>query len=325
MVKNDVRPIPRFEWQITDFCNYRCEYCCQKQYDKNKLHYGHADSRIIDAVLNLLSELPGSWMVNVTGGEPTVHPRFFEICQKIVEKGHTINLTTNFFLPHEKLEKLAYICGNKLEVITASLHISQTNTDDFVKKAAWFNSIKNPKTRFLVTSVVVEETFPQLKKIEERLDEEGIPLKFQIMKKYDKTKEFVNYSENIKNHISDNLARGTEKIQNKSFFGRKCYTGNLFFRIEPNGNAYRCYETQPGGYLGNVADGTFKRFPGTMPCLSSKCMCPVPANHNMILFNEKESPLKIMQHLSKSLIRDGDYYKNKLPEKVKQRLDSIKV
>ena len=300
------KPIPSVDWNITDICNYRCEYCCQKQYNIIMPRYGHANDKTIDKVLKVLSDLPGSWRVKLIGGEALIHPRFLEICDEILKLGHTICLITNFSVPFEKLKRFVEVCGDKLDFVVASLHVSQINIDDFIKKAIWFNSIKNPRTGFTVTSVAIEYNFLQLKKIKEKLGKEGISFKFQRLLHDGK---FIQYPEHIEKYIAGCLSRNTETIQNKSFFGTKCHTGELFFIIKPNGDAYRCFETQPGMYLGNIAEGTFKRNSGPLPCLSFKCQCTVAANRNMILFDEKENPFKLALYLGKTLNRDRDFIK----------------
>jgi len=265
------------EWVITELCNYRCAYCCSEG------RHGHCSGDTIKAVYNLLSQLEGSWLIKLIGGEPMIHPRFFEICEKVVGVGHKLCMTTNLSLPVEKLARFIEICGDRLDYVTASMHLSQVGIDEFVEKAIAFNSRKNPATNFTVNSVVMEDNFDQLRAIEESLSSRNVDFKYQIMKIRGK---YIKYSENIENYISEKLISNTEKLRGKRLFGTYCHAGELFFRIEVNGDAVRCYSRQPHFYLGNV-NGTFKRYPETRPCLAKRCTCTVPANRNMIRFGEK--------------------------------------
>ena len=106
-----------------------------------------------------------------------------EICEKVVGLGHKLCMTTNFSLPLKKIEALVDTCGQNLEYITASLHLSQISSiDEFVEKAIAFESIKNRETDFHVNSVVLEDNFEQLREIEEKLSKANVDFKYQIMK-----------------------------------------------------------------------------------------------------------------------------------------------
>ncbi len=145
-------PQPSFEWIITDRCNYECSYCYQRHYADKR----HCSDQTTDAVFALLLILQGTWLVKLIGGEPLIHPRFFEMCRAVTESGHRITTTTNLSLPLVKLQELVDICGDRLDCVTASLHLTQVRSvDSFIEKAAEFNARKHPATTFSVTSVLV--------------------------------------------------------------------------------------------------------------------------------------------------------------------------
>jgi MoaA/NifB/PqqE/SkfB family radical SAM enzyme len=238
----------------------------------------------MDAVFNLLSDLQGEWLVKLVGGEPTIHPGFFDICSAITSAGHKMCMTTNFSPALARFEKLINICGDRLEYITASMHLGQLkNLEDFIEKAHAFNSIKNSSTDFTVTTVMSEDNFETMKKIEDQFKEKGVPFKFQIMKIGGK---FVDYPDEIETHISRKLIENTRELRGKNLFGTLCRTGELFFKINVDGEAVRCYSDQPYFFLGNVR-GDFRRFTEPKPCMARRCTCTVPVNRNMIEFGNK--------------------------------------
>ena len=270
-------PRPSLEWVITERCNYRCPYCCSEG------RQGHCSGDTIEAVYKLLSQLEGSWLVKLIGGEAMIHPRFLEICEKVICLGHKLCITTNLSLPLEKLVRFIEICGDGLDYVTASMHLSQIRIDEFIDKAIAFNSEKKPGTDFTVNSVIMKDNFEQLREIEERFASRNVDFKYQIMKIGG---EYQKYSENIESYISEKLIINTEKLRGKRLFGTYCHAGELFFRIEVNGDAVRCYSQQPRFYLGNVKR-TFRRYKEVGPCLARSCTCTVPVNRNMICFGEK--------------------------------------
>ncbi len=140
-------PRPSFEWQITSKCNYRCPYCCQARGDDNAAVGRHCSDKVVDSVFKLIEDLPGCWLAKLIGGEPLIHPRFFEMCEKITGCGHELCTTTNFSLPLREFQRLIDICGEKLVTITASLHPDQVKSiDEFIDKATEFNSKNNSRT-----------------------------------------------------------------------------------------------------------------------------------------------------------------------------------
>lgn len=87
-------------WTLTDFCNFRCNYC------PPHLHSGHFQSgkapgfptdEQITAFLDLLIKeyLPGKQLsLSLGGGEPTLHPMFPTIIERMSPFGET-SVTTN--------------------------------------------------------------------------------------------------------------------------------------------------------------------------------------------------------------------------------------
>jgi MoaA/NifB/PqqE/SkfB family radical SAM enzyme len=283
-------PRPGFEWVITRKCNYACPYCTPEK-KKGALH---GSDGTVDAVLGFVSSLQESWLVKLIGGEPFLHPRFFEICTGIVKNGHALCLSTNFSVPLEALQRLVDICGDKLEYLHASFHESQVkDVSRFIEKAVRFKETKRKGTRFIVTAVLLEDDFERLKKIEEKFKESGVNFKFQIRKEKGR---YHTYTEEIEAYLSGRLSKNIEKIRGKDFFGTLCHTGRLFFVIQADGNAVRCYNPHPVYYrMGNVADGSFRRLVKTMPCLSRKCSCTVPANRGMIWHGHRAGVLTMVK------------------------------
>ncbi len=284
-------PIPSLEWVITDKCNYDCAYCNQRNYADRQ----HCSDEVIDAVFAMLPDLPGRWHVKLIGGEPFIFPRFLELCRRIAGAGHCLATTTNLSASPARLREFLDACGDKLTTLTASLHLSQIKSlDGFIDKAVEFNAAKRPSTRFCVTSVLVEEDFDRLRRIEQRLAERGVLFEYQVLRVHGR---FVRYRPEIETYLAGRAMKTTEAIRHDSLWGTLCHTGHLFFRIGLNGDVTRCYNHQPYFCLGNVARGTFRRFDGPRPCLSPRCTCVTPANRNMIRFGEKAPVHQIIRRM----------------------------
>lgn len=81
------------QWHITHLCNLRCLHCYQEDYA------AHMEPEMMERVLEKYEryldflELPGQ--INLTGGEPLLHPRFFELASTIRAHGHRLAVLTN--------------------------------------------------------------------------------------------------------------------------------------------------------------------------------------------------------------------------------------
>lgn len=117
-------------WTLTDFCNFRCNYC------PTHLHSGdyHSGRKAgfpsdeqIDTFLDLLiaEYLPGKQLnLALGGGEPTLHPMFATIVEKMKPFGE-ISVTTNGGRSMEWWASLPALP----DVVTISLHHEFTKLD----------------------------------------------------------------------------------------------------------------------------------------------------------------------------------------------------
>jgi len=79
--------------EITARCNFRCVHC-QTSYSSRKKEL---TSKEICSVLDQLADI-GTFGLNITGGEPLVHPDFFKIVEHAKRREFVIRLCTNGFL-----------------------------------------------------------------------------------------------------------------------------------------------------------------------------------------------------------------------------------
>lgn len=76
--------------KITDYCNAKCAFCVEKNCAKND-----QPEHFIENVDKMLTEMEKTgilYSVSVTGGEPTIYPKFVELCE--VLKRHNIQFLT---------------------------------------------------------------------------------------------------------------------------------------------------------------------------------------------------------------------------------------
>jgi hypothetical protein len=75
--------------KITDYCAQGCNFCYQSSTTKGK----HADTETIFKIIDTLADL-GVFEIALGGGEPTDHPDFVRIIERISKRQMTPNFTT---------------------------------------------------------------------------------------------------------------------------------------------------------------------------------------------------------------------------------------
>lgn len=83
---------PPLVWlELTRRCNLHCDHC---YIDGGKPRLNELSTRQIEEIIDELAEM-GVWAVAVTGGEPTLHPDFVQLINRIHEKGMLVGIATN--------------------------------------------------------------------------------------------------------------------------------------------------------------------------------------------------------------------------------------
>lgn len=95
------------EVQLNTQCNLRCKHCCQPSYDKIM------PVAQVKRILKILNEKK-VFEINLTGGEPFLHPNIFELIQLSAEKYNfaTIIITNGTLLTESLVKRLSKFRNN---------------------------------------------------------------------------------------------------------------------------------------------------------------------------------------------------------------------
>lgn len=133
-----------FTWQITYKCNYKCTYCHAPKHGQQNV----VETEILGAdewikIWDDIYDMYGECEINISGGEPSIYPNFFDIVKGIIKK-HKVEIVTNLSFDVLKVindlnpERVRFAC---------SFHPQHVDIEEFVKK------IKQIKDReFIVTT-----------------------------------------------------------------------------------------------------------------------------------------------------------------------------
>jgi len=208
-------------WFIGKRCNYDCSYCAPWVHDnysshikKDKIFYS------IDQIQNFASFCNKQFKINITGGEPFVHPNFIEILKyiKLQNKLTQLSVVTNGSLPlHTYIESTKYLTN-----LTVSLHLEQSLSviESTVQKILDLNRIKNiflnvnlmmlPGKLNLVKDLIQTFDNNKVKFVLRKIDPPNINFKNNTIKKGDIKK----INEENKNFIENKIQQKKENIEN---------------------------------------------------------------------------------------------------------------
>lgn len=123
-----IRRIPRrtsfsldcIDWALTHRCNMSCIYCI------NEDHHKEMSSDLCDELVECIISM-GVCSVSISGGEPTLHPRFWDIVRELGKKAVNVTVETNgSTLSRTSVKKLA-----KYGTFGVSLSIDSLDEDDY--------------------------------------------------------------------------------------------------------------------------------------------------------------------------------------------------
>lgn len=86
-------------WEITNNCNFKCPHC--RAYQEITADDENIENKIVEEIIknDILT-------VNISGGEPLLNPRIFDIIKRLTDANVYVGISTNGWLYKEKREKL---------------------------------------------------------------------------------------------------------------------------------------------------------------------------------------------------------------------------
>ncbi len=266
-------------WNMNTTCNYRCSYCTQRFLDDRKRW-----ARDVPAFLDTFGALPSmsasSWEVKLSGGEPFLHPGFVDVVAGLAARGLFVSVVTNFSR-HELIDAFVDAAGDRLRVLSCSLHLEFADVDVFrAQAAAVVKRLRSPSS-LVVTCVATQQNLTQLEALASSFSDVGVRFKVQPEKQ---DREIVAYDDDGK-ALLYRLGghNGTGHIAH-DYGGQPCWAGARYFIVDDTGEAFRCYPARRYRVerLGNVVDGTFRLREAAEPCRYRSCNCTVPIARGMM-------------------------------------------
>jgi MoaA/NifB/PqqE/SkfB family radical SAM enzyme len=276
------------DWVLLRTCNFRCRYCAIPPEELGgKIHVHATASEWLEA----FKATGKSWLLHITGGEPSVYPGFVELCERLTEN-HYLSLNTNFSNAclDEFCEK---VDPSRVHYINAALHyeerLQKDSIDIFIKRALRF---KERDFNVLISSVITPTVAGVFGELEAQFEGQGLFVIPKVMRGWYAGKLYPNsYTRSERTLIRGHLARARGRYATilarmgepptinmfmderflrgiPNYGGSLCASGSKFVEIEPNGDVFRC---SSGQMLGNVLKKNLILLNNARRCDTSYC------------------------------------------------------
>lgn len=261
------------DWSLTQACNFKCDYCHVSDVVAN-------EKANVDYLLQLLNSTGKTWTITLSGGEPMIHPKFIEICEKLT-KDHFISINTNLSRPNvlEKFVKL--IDPKRVKMIDVSLHIQERQKRDKEYSTIQKNlkSLKENGFTYILNTVfhpTLSENKEDYEKEYQNFEDEIVFKRFKGL--FNNKYYPLSYTPAEKKQIARHFDYSSNRLD-YDYLSVKCWAGVNLIKIKANGDVQRC----PGdntslGNLGNINEENVQLLKKATACNVSSCPCWGPAN-----------------------------------------------
>jgi MoaA/NifB/PqqE/SkfB family radical SAM enzyme len=162
---------PRISVELTNICNLHCSYCIR---DEDALYHTPANflsADLLRRIMRSAREAAGIGYVSFTGGEVTIHPKFREIIEAVVEEGLQFSFVTNAW-HFERVYPLLMAnraavrgVGISLDGATREAHDRWRGEGSFVRVMRAISRCYMSGIPFILKVGIRRDTVPQLQEI----------------------------------------------------------------------------------------------------------------------------------------------------------------
>lgn len=242
--------------ELLDFCNLNCKHCLyifrgeeRKILSKNKAF----------SIINNASK-KGIQKLVLTGGEPTLHPDFFEIADYAISKIPKVSICTSGLLSSEKLENRVAKMKFSSFTISVDSHIDSKHDEFRGRKGAlqktirFLKKLKKFGKNISIHTAIHPDNLDHIEKTIgfcKQFSSEIVIASVYYCNDYikgEKAKKYISDLEKVKLNYIDNpdvILVGFEK--GMSCTNKHCLDQKNVFMINKNGELVECYWKRNGG------------------------------------------------------------------------------
>ncbi len=247
-------PLPLFvSWDITDECNFDCQFCYIKRRGGRPEFIRFAESKpYISELINR-----GLLYCLISGGEPTIHPDFIEIYTFLKQSGVIVEIFTNGSMLHkpEIRDVLTKYPPYKMEI--SIYGISKTGFNAATQSEANPNNILNNilflrglGVNILTKTALTSRTLSNLGEVREWCERNDIQHYFStgMIKSQFAESDLEQYAIDLTSKVQFDTKRilettSLDEIKTKKHETKKCFScaaGRTAFHLDQNLNIKAC-------------------------------------------------------------------------------------
>ena len=217
--------------ELTNRCNLNCRHCLDGRNNAD----GDLDMAILDRIVQEASA-QGYRHISLTGGEPTLHPEFSLIIEKIRNGGYTYGIVTNGWNFQESIHSLLPHL-DRLSGVTFSLDGAGEDTHDRIRGRGSFRRLMGAisvcvlkNIPFTFNTLLTSNNVHELEKIAQLAQElRGESLRFgHLIATPRSVKHSLDLSPDQKKDIEARILRIQKEFDMPIFIAPGHYTANLF-------------------------------------------------------------------------------------------------
>jgi MoaA/NifB/PqqE/SkfB family radical SAM enzyme len=264
------------DWMLLDTCNYRCDYCF---FDAETLGRKVKVRASVEDWVEGFEATGKTWHLHITGGEPTLHPQFIDLCTAL-STHHVLSLNSN--LSHRSILHFAdRVDPARVRYVNAGFHPHERQERKGVETfVAHYRALKAAGFDVVATCVMTPEAIPSFADLCEAMSEAGIVLVPKVMRGAHRGHHYPqDYTPDEREQIHAAFvrlwskmslvgAREGEPLANTlmddrmissptggnagsvlSYRGKPCWSGSKFVVVSGEGTVIRCGS---GEVLGNI-------------------------------------------------------------------------
>ena len=236
----------------------------------------------------------------MSGGEAFAHPLFLThvVPWLVAHTPHQLSVLTNLSATEAELDHFVALTRGRLRVFSASLHLESTTVEAFGAKLRRLADRVDPSVRVVANQVLLPGREAEAARCRDHLEALGLSWFPQLYKvKRDRLpgapkrapgEEPFTVAPYPDEAALAALLHGADGPRAANLApsdrGRLCRAGVDYLVVDKDGEAWRCRSAkrhQQGG-LGNVYEGTLRRWEAPRTCPYELCPCTVPAHRGMI-------------------------------------------
>jgi MoaA/NifB/PqqE/SkfB family radical SAM enzyme len=277
------------DWTLLTTCNFRCPYCffppaaLGAKINVHGTHLQWAEG---------FNSTGKTWLLHITGGEPSVYPGFVELCD-LLTRNHYLSINSN--LSHRSIDVFAdRINPERVHFINAAVHYVErqeraSSLDVFINRV---HKLRAQRFNVLVSAVMTPEMVDIFAELFKYFESHGLCLIPKAMRgNYQGSEYPAAYSDDQRSLIIQYLVEARQKYatviaemgepptidmfsderflsSTGNYLGKLCGSGYNFVQIQPDGAVYRCGS---GERLGNILLKRVSFLRAPKPCDTSYC------------------------------------------------------